>query len=140
MAFRNKEKQSLLQELNFLCNSMYLQGLKKDFEGIVSASNRFRLHYSLDSNKNNIFLSLVKTDNHVFNSTELRIYDNNGVPYVYMWYRDLRSQLVEVNEPLSDLETYLMGYVNSLGNLSRVSALLHALQYKLRGVVYFVNT
>lgn len=140
MSFKNKEKQSLLQELIFLCNSMYLHGLKEDFEGIIGTSNRFRLHYSLDSSKNNVFLSLLSSDNHVFNSMELRIYENNGIPYVYMWYRSLRSQLVEVNEPLSDIEEYLSGYVNSLGNQSRVFALLHALKHNLRGTVYIVDT
>ena len=119
---------------------MYLHGLKEDSEEIVGASNLFRLHYSIESSKNNVFFSLFKKDGHVLNSTELRVYDNCGIPYVSMWYRNLQSQLVEVNEPLSDIENYLMGYVNSLSNLSRVSALLYALQYNLRGAVYFVNT
>ena len=140
MVFKNKEKQCLLEELLFLCNSMYLHGLKEDSEEIVGASNLFRLHYSIESSKNNVFFSLFKKDGHVLNSTELRVYDNCGIPYVSMWYRNLQSQLVEVNEPLSDIENYLMGYVNSLSNLNRVSALLYALQYNLRGAVYFVNT
>lgn len=140
MVFKNKEKQCLLEELLFLCNSMYLHGLKEDSEEIVGASNLFRLHYSLESSKNNVFFSLFKKDGHVLNSTELRVYENGGIPYVSMWYRNLHSQLVEVNEPLSDIENYLMGYVNSLGNQSRVSALLHALKHNLRGTIYFVNT
>lgn len=147
MAFRNKEKQALLDDLLYLCDCVITTGSfkKSGRKRNLKVTQKYDTYYEVDEHYPNIEITLLVGERRKVHSLEL-----NFLPWRFEHNVHLMSSYLldsfdwkESNVWVSfantrQLEQVLADWINSIRSPLQVQLYLDILQNQLRGVYYGV--
>lgn len=145
MAFRNKEKQALLCELLYLCDSVITKGgfKKAGRKRELKVTQKYDTYYEIDEHYPNIEITLLTGECRKVHSLEL-----NFLPWRFEYNVHLMSSYLLDNLDWEEsnvwvsfantkkLELVLSDWIKSIRSPLQVQLYLDILQTQLRGVYY----
>lgn len=145
MVFRNKEKQALLDELLYLCDSVITNGgfKKSGRKRNLKVTQKFDTYYEVAEHYPNIEISLLTGERRKVHSLEL-----NFLPWRFEYNVHLMSSYLLDNLDWEEsnvwvsfantkkLEQVLSDWIKSIRSPLQVKLYLNILQNQLRGVYY----
>ena len=145
MAFRNKEKQALLDELLYLCDSVIIKGgfKKSGRKRELKVTQKYDTYYEIDEHYPNIEITLLTGEHRKVHSLEL-----NFLPWRFEYNVHLMSSYLLDNLDWEEsnvwvsfantkkLELVLSDWIKSIRSPLQVQLYLDILQTQLRGVYY----
>lgn len=145
MAFRNKEKQALLDELFYLCDSVITKGgfKKSGRKRELKVTQKYDTYYEIDEHYPNIEITLLTGEHRKVHSLEL-----NFLPWRFEYNVHLMSSYLLDNLDWEEsnvwvsfantkkLELVLSDWIKSIRSPLQVQLYLHILQNQLRSVYY----
>ena len=145
MTFRNKEKQALLDELLYLCDSVITKGgfKKSGRKRELKVTQKYDTYYEIDEHYPNIEITLLTGERRKVHSLEL-----NFLPWRFEHNIHLMSSYLldsldweEINVWVSfadhkKLELVLSNWIKSIRSPLQVKLYLDILQNSLKGVYY----
>lgn len=135
--FKNKERQTLLEELVTLCQSMADNGVPDVERYLVKASDRLNLVYTSNSENNGLYIDLFSSSGGSIQSYEFVVFTQNQETWVHLEYDTEFRRRQHVDVLLSDVLEPLAELVKGIRSQSRVVAFRHALRLNLRSFVYW---
>ena len=145
MAFRNREKQALLDELLYLCDCVITAGgfKKTGRKRELKVTQKYDTYYEIDEHYPNIEVTLLTGERRKAHSLEL-----NFLPWKFEYNIHLMSSYLldslvweESNVWVSfadnkKLEQVLSDWIKSIRSPLQVQIYLHILQNSLKGIYY----